>query len=105
MNSRREFLKKFGAGAALTLYSRDLFGQALADSPMGRPMETRFKGFADIVLAEGKLAGCSYTDVRFTMNSTLPEGPVLGRQPLCFRKWRCFCRGQHESREISCASA
>lgn len=75
-SSRRDFLKKFGAGAALTLYSRDLFGQMLADSPQGRPLETRFKGLADIVLAEGKLAGCSYTDVRFTMNSTLPGASV-----------------------------
>jgi len=75
-SSRRDFLKKFGAGAALTLYSRDLFGQVLADSPQGRPLETRFKGLADIVLAEGKMAGCSYTDVRFTMTSTLPGATV-----------------------------
>ncbi len=76
MNSRRDFLKKFGAGAALTLYSRDLFGQVLADSPKGRVLETRFKGLADIVLAEGKMAGCSYVDVRFTMTSTLPGATV-----------------------------
>ena len=82
-SSRRDFLKKFGAGAALTLYSRDLFGQILADSPKGLPLETRFKALADIVLAEGKAAGCSYTDVRFTMTSSLggtsvtvrPDGP------------------------------
>ncbi len=77
--SRRDFLKKFGAGAALTLYSRDLFGQMLADSPSGRPLETRFKGLADIVLAEGKAAGCAYTDVRFTMNSTLKGASVVVR--------------------------
>lgn len=75
-NSRRDFLKKFGAGAALTLYSRDLFGQMLADSPKGLPLETRFKGLADIVLAEGKRAGASYTDVRFTLTSTLPGATV-----------------------------
>lgn len=34
------------------------------------------KGLADIVLAEGKMAGCSYTDVRFTMTSTLPGATV-----------------------------
>jgi TldD protein len=79
MNSRRDFLKKFGAGAAITLYSRDLFGQALADSPQGRPMETRFKGLADIVLAEGKRAGCSYVDVRFTYTSSLPGASVIVR--------------------------
>ena len=72
--SRRDFIKKFGAGAALTLYSRDLFGQILADSPKGRVMETKFKGMADIVLGEAKLAGCTYADVRFTMNSSLPGG-------------------------------
>ena len=73
-SSRRDFIKKFGAGAALTLYSRDLFGQILADSKKGAPLETKFKGLADIVLAEAKLAGCTYADVRFTMNSTLPGG-------------------------------
>lgn len=78
-SSRRSFLKQFGAGAALTLYSRDLFGQVLADSPRGRPLETRFKGMADIVLSEGKRAGCSYTDVRFTMSTSLPGASVLLR--------------------------
>ncbi len=73
-SSRRDFLRKFGAGAALTLYSRDLLGQIIADSPKGRVMETKFKGLADIVLGEAKLAGCSYSDVRFTMNSSLPGG-------------------------------
>ena len=76
--SRRDFIKKFGAGAALTLYSRDLFGQILADSPKGRVMETKFKGMADIVLGEAKLAGCTYADVRFTMNSSLPGGAATG---------------------------
>ena len=58
-SSRRNFIKTFGAGAALTLYSRDLFGQILADSPKGRVLETKFKGLADIVLGEAKLAGCT----------------------------------------------
>ena len=56
------------------MYSRDLIGQILADSPKGNVMETKFKGLADIVLAEAKLAGCSYADVRFTMNSIIPGG-------------------------------
>jgi TldD protein len=80
MNSRLDFRKKFGAGAAVTLYSRELFGQMLADSPKGRVLETRFKGLADIVLAEGKMAGCSYTDVRFTMTSSLP-GVTVNLRP------------------------
>lgn len=74
--SRRDFLKRFGAGAAITLYSRDLFSQVLADSPKGRPLETRFKGLADIVLAEAKLAGATYADVRFTLTSSLPGASV-----------------------------
>jgi len=37
-SSRRDFIKKFGAGAALSLYSRDLLGQIIADSPKGRVM-------------------------------------------------------------------
>jgi TldD protein len=73
-SSRRDFIKKFGAGAALSLYSRDLLGQIIADSPKGKVMETKFKGLADIILAEAKLAGCTYADVRFTMNSSLPGG-------------------------------
>jgi TldD protein len=73
-SSRRDFLKKFGAGAALTLYSRELFGQILADSKKGSPLETKFKGLADIALAEAKLNGCTYADIRFTMNSSLPGG-------------------------------
>jgi TldD protein len=54
------------------LYSRDLLGQIIADSPQGKVMETKFKGLADLVLGEAKLAGCTYADVRFTMNSSLP---------------------------------
>lgn len=78
--SRRDFLKGLGAGAALTtFYSNDLLAQLLADSPRGRVMETKFKGLADIVLAEAKLAGCSYADVRFTMNSSLPGATVIVR--------------------------
>ncbi|MBL0173383.1 MAG: TldD/PmbA family protein [Gemmatimonadaceae bacterium] len=78
-SSRRDFIKKFGAGAALSLYSRDLLGQIIADSPKGRVMETKFKGLADIVLGEAKLAGCTYADVRFTMNSSLPGGTASFR--------------------------
>jgi TldD protein len=74
--SRRDFLRTVGKGvgatAALSLYSNDLFAQILADSPSGRVLETRFKGLADIVLREAKLAGCTYSDVRFTMASSLP---------------------------------
>jgi TldD protein len=35
-------------------------------------METKFRGLADIVLNEAKLAGCSYADVRFTLTANIP---------------------------------
>jgi TldD protein len=72
MSSRRDFLKTAGSSAALAFYSRDLIGNILATSPTGRVLETRFKGMADIVLAEAKLGGASYADVRFTLTSTIP---------------------------------
>src|SRR4051812_4651664 len=73
MTSRRDFIRGVGTTAALTaLYSRDLVAEILATSPSGNAMESRFKGMADIALGEGKLAGCSYADVRFTMNGGLP---------------------------------
>lgn len=72
MGSRRDFLKTAGSSAALALYSRDLINNLLATSPKGRVLETRFKGMADIVLAEARLAGATYADVRFTLTSTLP---------------------------------
>src|SRR5688500_4226537 len=72
MSSRRDFLKYGSTAAALGFYSRDLISNILATSPKGRVLETRFKGMADIVLAEAKRAGASYADVRFTLTSTLP---------------------------------
>jgi len=71
MSNRRDFLKTAGSSAAVALYSRDLISNILATSPKGRVLETRFKGMADIVLAEAKMAGASYADVRFTLTSNL----------------------------------
>ena len=71
MSSRRDFLKYAGTASA-AFYSRDLIANILATSPTGRVLETRFKGMADIVLAEAKRAGASYADVRFTLTSNLP---------------------------------
>ena len=71
MSSRRDFLKYTGSSAALAFASRDLISDLLATSPKGRVLETRFKGMADIVLAEAKMAGASYADVRFTLTSNL----------------------------------
>ncbi len=70
-SSRRDFLKGAGASAALVFTSRDIIGDILATSPKGRVLETRFKGMADIVLAEARRAGASYADVRFTLSSSL----------------------------------
>lgn len=72
MSSRRDFLKFAGSASAVAFYSRDIINDLLATSPKGRVLETRFKGMADIVLAEAKRAGASYADVRFTLTSTLP---------------------------------
>jgi TldD protein len=71
-SNRRDFLKGAGAGAAaLAFTSRDLMSDLLATSPTGRVLETRFKGLADIVLADARLSGASYADVRFTLTSNL----------------------------------
>src|SRR3970282_2189106 len=72
MSSRRGFLRYARSSAAVAFYSRDLISNILATSPTGRVLETRFKGMADIVLAEAKMAGASYADVRFTLTSSLP---------------------------------
>ena len=37
-------------------------------------MDSKFKGLADIALAEAKLDGCSYADCRFTMTSNIAGG-------------------------------
>ncbi len=73
MTSRRDFLLK-GAGttAALALYSHDLVAEIIAKAPSGHALESPFKGLSDIVLGEAKLAGCSYADVRFTLNASPP---------------------------------
>ena len=70
--TRRDFLK-YTAGSALVIASSDLVGELLAQSPKGNPMTSSFKGLADIALAEAKVAGCTYADVRFTrsVNSTV----------------------------------
>ena len=70
--TRRDFVKGMGVSAALALYSHDLVADLIATSPKGRVLETKFKGLADIVLGEAKLAGASYADVRFTLNANVP---------------------------------
>jgi len=75
--SRRDFIKGVGVSAAMTaLYSRDLVSELIASAPTGRVLESKFKGMADIALAEAKLAGSSYADIRFTM-TTNPPGATI----------------------------
>ncbi len=69
--TRRDFLKGSAAAATLAFTSGDIVADLIATSPTGRALESKFKGLADIVLAEAKRNGCSYADVRFTMNMTL----------------------------------
>ena len=71
--SRRTFIKSVGA-AGVAVYSSDLLLDLLAQTPAGNVTKSRFKGLADIVLTEAKTGGCSYADVRFTMNMGLPGG-------------------------------
>ncbi|HEY6220341.1 MAG TPA: TldD/PmbA family protein [Gemmatimonadaceae bacterium] len=75
--NRRNFFKGAGAAGlglllADQLRAADLMSDLIATSPKARPMETKFKALADIVLAEARMAGCSYADVRFTMTSSIP---------------------------------
>jgi TldD protein len=67
--TRRDFLKYTGA-AGLVVASSDLMGDLLAQSPKGNPIESKFKGLADIALAEAKKAGCTYADIRFTSSTS-----------------------------------
>src|SRR4051812_6052320 len=71
MTSRRQFIKGVSATAAMSaFYSRDLMADIIATSPSGRVLESKFKGLADIALGEAKLAGATYSDIRFTMTAT-----------------------------------
>ena len=51
--TRRDFLKYTGA-AGLVVAVSDLVGDLLAQSPQGKPLESKFKGLADIALGEAK---------------------------------------------------
>ena len=67
--TRRDFLKYTGA-AGIAIASSDLVADLLAQSPKGNPLESRFKGLADIALAEAKKGGCTYADIRFTSSTS-----------------------------------
>ena len=69
--TRRDFIRTAGV-AGVALASHDFISDLIAQSPKGQVLQSRFKGLADIVLGEAKLLGCSYADVRFTMNTNIP---------------------------------
>ena len=75
--SRRDFLKGLGA-SAVVLASSDVIADLIAQSAKGQPLQSKFKGLADIALAEAKRGGCSYGDIRFTRTMTLPSVAVTG---------------------------
>src|SRR5688572_17834711 len=62
---RRDFVKSV-ALSGIAIASSDLVGDILAQSPQGKPLESQFKGLADVALAEARRTGCTYADIRFT---------------------------------------
>ncbi len=78
--TRREFVTQLGMGAgALALYSNDLVGQLLADSPPGVATRSAVQGLADIALYEARQAGASYADIRLTYTANLEGASVTWR--------------------------
>ena len=80
--TRRNFIKTVGA-SGVVLASHDIIADLLAQTPAGNPLQSRFKGLADQVLAQAKAAGCTYADIRFTrsasmnINANCPSRPLL----------------------------
>jgi TldD protein len=77
---RRDFMKTVGA-AGVAFASGDLIADLLAQSPKGQVLQSKFKGLADVALAQAKLEGCSYADVRFTMTVGLPGATASFNAP------------------------
>ena len=51
---------------SVAIAASDLVGDLIAQTPQGKVLESKFKGLADVALAEAKRTGCSYADIRFT---------------------------------------
>jgi TldD protein len=62
---RRDFVKTV-ALSGMAIAASDAIGDLIAQTPTGRVLESKFKGLADIALAEAKTQGCTYADIRFT---------------------------------------
>ena len=67
---RRDFVKTM-AISGIAVAASDLVGDLIAQTPSGKPLESRFKGLSDIALAEARTQGCSYADIRFTTHARL----------------------------------
>jgi TldD protein len=67
MVNRRDFVKTMAA-TGVAVAASDLVGNLIAQSPKGKPLESKFKGLSDIALGDAKRAGCTYADIRFTRN-------------------------------------
>jgi TldD protein len=67
MVNRRDFVKTMAA-TGVAVAASDLVGTLIAQSPKGKPLESKFKGLSDIALGDAKRAGCTYADIRFTRN-------------------------------------
>ena len=52
--------------SGMAVAASDLIGDLIAQTPQGKVLQSKFKGLADIALAQAKQAGCTYADIRFT---------------------------------------
>ncbi len=62
---RRDFVKTM-AISGMAVAASDLIGDLIAQTPQGKVLQSKFKGLADIALAQAKQTGCTYADIRFT---------------------------------------
>jgi TldD protein len=62
---RRDFVKTM-ALSGMAVAASDLVGDLIAQTPQGKVLQSKFKGLADVALAQAKTAGCTYADIRFT---------------------------------------
>jgi TldD protein len=62
---RRDFVKTM-ALSGMAVAASDLVGDLVAQTPQGKVLQSKFKGLADVALAQAKTAGCTYADIRFT---------------------------------------
>jgi TldD protein len=70
--SRRDFMKTVGASSALMYVGGDMVAELLAQTPPGQVLDSKFRGMSEVALAQARLMGCSYCDVRFTMRANIP---------------------------------